>query len=180
MRLLQEGLQKVPGGPSARPPLGGGVQYGRGRPSRSRWPWRLIGASVAAVALLFFVVKVPGLLLGRRLPAKPVRSVPAAQTGAQPPAPPAVSPSASSGQSPVEPPAVSPAEPPSSSLPAGAAASSSSPSAARGEHGRTAHRVPPAGTAVNPPEAPPPTRAPLPIPEERVAPPVQVGPPDSR
>ncbi len=93
MSLIQDALKRVQGGPSARTPLGG-VQYGRGRPSRSRWPWRLIGASVAAVALLFFVVKVPGLLLGRRLPAKPVRSVPAAQTGAQPTAPPAVSGSA--------------------------------------------------------------------------------------
>src|SRR3990170_2675205 len=124
MSLIQDALKRVQGGPSARTPLGG-VQYGRGRPSRSRWPWRLIGASVAAVALLFFVVKVPGLLLGRRLPAKPVRSVPAAQTGAQPTAPPAVS-------------------------------------------------------AVEPPEAAPPIRATLPIPEERVANPAQVGPPDSR
>jgi len=187
MSLIQDALKRVQGGPSARTPLGG-VQYGRGRPSRSRWPWRLIGASVAAVALLFFVVKVPGLLLGRRLPAKPVRSVPAAQTGAQPTAPPAVSPSTGSGQSPVE--------LPSSSLPAGAAASSSSPSAARGEHGRTAHRVPPAVSPsassgrgpVEPPEAAPPIRATLrgepsrtaPIPEERVANPAQVGPPDSR
>src|SRR3990172_2191387 len=100
MSLIQEALKKVHGGPSARTPLGGGVQYGRGRPSRSRWPWRVTGASVAAVALLFFVVKVPGLLLGRRLPVKPVRSVPAVQTGAQPTPPPAVSPSTGSGQSP--------------------------------------------------------------------------------
>ena len=165
MSLIQEALKKVQGGPSARTPLGGGVQYGRGRPSRSRWPWRLIGASVAAVALLFFVVKVPGLLLGRRLPAKPVRSVPAAQTGAQPTAPPAVDPSTGSGQgpsaglpraesrgsgqSPVEPPAVSPVEPPEAAPPIRATL--------RGEPSRTA-----------------------PIPEERVAPPVQVGPADSR
>ncbi|MGH7423559.1 MAG: tetratricopeptide repeat protein, partial [Candidatus Methylomirabilales bacterium] len=110
MSLIQDALKKVQGGPSARPPLGG-VRYGRGRSSRSKWPWGLISASVAAIALLFFVVKVPGLLLGRRLPAKPVRSVPAAERGAQPTAPLAVSPSASSGRSPVEPPAVSSVEP---------------------------------------------------------------------
>lgn len=104
MSLIQDALKKVQGGPSVRPPLGG-VQYGRGRSSRSKWPWGLISASVAAIALLFFVVKVPGLLLGRRLPAKPVRSVPAAPLG--------VSPSTGSGQSPstelrVEPPAAVP------------------------------------------------------------------------
>jgi len=147
MSLIQDALKKVQGGPSVRPPLGG-VQYGRGRSSRSKWPWGLISASVAAIALLFFVVKVPGLLLGRRLPAKPVRSVPAAERGAQPTAPLAVS----------------PVEPPSPSLPAGAAPSPSPPVAA--------HRVPS--------EAVPPIRATLPILEERVASPVQVGPPDGR
>ncbi len=147
MSLIQDALKKVQGGPSVRPPLGG-VQYGRGRSSRSKWPWGLIGASVAAIALLFFVVKVPGLLLGRRLPAKPVRSVPAAERGAQPTAPLAVS----------------PVESPSPSLPAGAAPSPSPPVAA--------HRVPS--------EAVPPIRATLPILEERVASPVQVGPPDGR
>jgi len=151
MSLIQDALKKVQGGPSVRPPLGG-VQYGRGRSSRSKWPWGLISASVAAIALLFFVVKVPGLLLGRRLPAKPVRSVPAAERGAQPTAPLAVSP------------------PPSPSPPV----------AARGEHGRTAHRVPPAVSPVEPSEAVPPIRATLPILEERVASPVQVGPPDGR
>jgi len=147
MSLIQDALKKVQGGPSVRPPLGG-VQYGRGRSSRSKWPWGLISASVAAIALLFFVVKVPGLLLGRRLPAKPVRSVPAAERGAQPTAPLAVS----------------PVESPSPSLPAGAAPSPSPPVAA--------HRVPS--------EAVPPIRATLPILEERVASPVQVGPPDGR
>ena len=165
MSLIQDALKKVQGGPSVRPPLGG-VQYGRGRSSRSKWPWGLIGASVAAIALLFFVVKVPGLLLGRRLPAKPVRSVPAAERGAQPTAPLVVSgsaeltveaPSASlpraesrgSGRGRVEPPAVSP-----------------SASSGRGP--------------VEPSEAVPPIRATLPILEERVASPVQVGPPDGR
>jgi len=160
MSLIQDALKKVQGGPSVRLPLGG-VQYGRGRSSRSKWPWGLIGASVAAIALLFFVVKVPGLLLGRRLPAKPVRSVPAAERGAQPTAPLVVSPSTGSGRSPVEPPA---SEPPSPLLPAGAAPSPSPPVAA--------HRVPS--------EAVPPIRATLPILEERVASPVQVGPPDGR
>lgn len=143
MSLIQDALKKVQGGPSVRPPLGG-VQYGRGRSSRSKWPWGLISASVAAIALLFFVVKVPGLLLGRRLPAKPVRSVPAAERGAQPTAPLAVSP------------------PPSPSPPV------------------AAHRVPPAVSPVEPSEAVPPIRATLPILEERVASPVQVGPPDGR
>ncbi|MGH7382885.1 MAG: tetratricopeptide repeat protein [Candidatus Methylomirabilales bacterium] len=147
MSLIQDALKKVQGGPSVRPPLGG-VQYGRGRSSRSKWPWGLISASVAAIALLFFVVKVPGLLLGRRLPAKPVRSVPAAERGAQPTAPLAVS----------------PAEPPSTSPPAGALPSPSPPVAA--------HRVPS--------EAVPPIRATLPVLEERVVSPVQVGPPDGR
>jgi len=175
MSLIQDALKKVQGGPSARPPLGG-VQYGRGRSSRSKWPWQLIGISVAAIALLFFVVKVPGLILGRRLPVKPVRSVPAAERTAQPTAPPAVSPSTSSGQasSAVSPSVLSsgskdsgpngPVEPSSTSLPAGAAPSPSPPVAA--------HRVPS--------EPVPPIRATGPILEERVASPVQVGPPDGR
>ncbi|MGH7478887.1 MAG: tetratricopeptide repeat protein, partial [Candidatus Methylomirabilales bacterium] len=168
MSLIQDALKKVQGGPSARPPLGG-VRYGRGRSSRSKWPWGLISASVAAIALLFFVVKVPGLLLGRRLPAKPVRSVPAAERGAQPTAPlaapPAVSPSASSGHSPAAPPAVSPS-----------ASSGRSPV------------EPPAVSSVEPSEAVPHIRATLrgepsrtaPILEERVVSPVQVGQPDGR
>ncbi len=165
MSLIQDALKKVQGGPSARPPLGG-VQYGRGRSSRSKWPWQLIGISVVAIALLFFVVKVPGLLLGRRLPAKPVRSVPAA------PAPVSGSaeltggaPSAGSGQG------------PSAGLPRAESTGSGQ-------------------APVEPREAVPPIRATLrgepfdglraqpsrtgPILEERVASPVQVGPPDGR
>ena len=139
MSLIQDALKKVQGGPSARPPLGG-VQYGRGRSTRSKWPWRLIGASVAAVALLFFVVKVPGLLLGRRLP---VRSVPAA--------PLAVSPSTGSGRSLVEPPAVSSVEPSEAVPPIRATL--------RGEPSRTAPILEERGASpvqVGPPDGRPP------------------------
>src|SRR3989304_1417202 len=67
MSLIQDALKKVQGGPSVRPPLGG-VQYGRGRSSRSKWPWGLIGASVAAIAPPFFFVESPGRVPARTAP----------------------------------------------------------------------------------------------------------------
>jgi type IV pilus biogenesis/stability protein PilW len=171
MSLIQDALKKVQGGPSVKPPLGGGVQYGRGRSSRSKWPWRLIGASVAAIILFFLVVKVPGLLLGRRLPAKPVRPVAVAPRGQAPSTSLPRPESTGSGQALVEPPAVSPVEPPKAAPPIHATAPLDRP-APRGVEGTSASSVEPLRAE--------------PIPEERVAPrgepgrtaPVQAGPPD--
>ncbi|MFQ5804752.1 MAG: tetratricopeptide repeat protein, partial [Candidatus Methylomirabilales bacterium] len=72
----QDALKKVQGGPAARSPLGEiGIPHESGRVGRGEWPWRLIGGGVAAITILFLTIKLPGMLLGRTPPAKPLPSV---------------------------------------------------------------------------------------------------------
>lgn len=87
MSLIQVALRKVQGGPAARNPLGGTV-HDSGLLGRREWPWRVIGGGVAAIAILFLTMKLPGMLYGRTPTAKPLLYAPPRQptmTVAHPP-----------------------------------------------------------------------------------------------
>ncbi|MFQ5881977.1 MAG: tetratricopeptide repeat protein [Candidatus Methylomirabilales bacterium] len=93
MSLIQQALKKAQGGPSVPIPLGI-VRYGRGRASGGRVSWRLLGAAVAAAAVLFFTLQLPTSFLRLGPAAGPLPSAPHTQltprekaTPASPPAP---------------------------------------------------------------------------------------------
>ncbi|MDZ4340262.1 MAG: hypothetical protein U1B94_08625, partial [candidate division NC10 bacterium] len=79
MSLIQDALKKIQGRQSVRSPVGVIRTRGGGIGSRKR-SRRLIGAGVAALVVLFGVVKLSPLLIPRRAVEDPVPSPPAAAT----------------------------------------------------------------------------------------------------
>jgi type IV pilus biogenesis/stability protein PilW len=79
MSLIQDALKKIQGRQSVRSPVGVIRTRGGGFGSRKR-SRRLIGAAVAALVVLFGVVKLSPLLIPRRAIEAPVPSPPAAAT----------------------------------------------------------------------------------------------------